>query len=279
MKIILSRKAFDSGAGRVANPILDDGTMLPLPIPDKTSPIRYEDINLAGHNLGHVASDLTGGRTRADHFAHLDPDLDEPALKREPGWRPLLGQAGAAQSVLGREQVGPGDLFLFFGWFRRASNAGGRYRYVPREPNLHVLWGWLQVGDVVPVESGPLPGWMSYHPHLASGRPLVADHLYVARRNLVLDGIELDLPGAGRFPKFKSQLQLTAPGFGRSNWRLPAWFAPSSDRPPLGYHARSDRWQVHDDHVLLKTVGRGQEFVLDADAYPEAQEWATRLIC
>ena len=35
MKLILSRKAFDSGAGKVASPILDDGAMIPMPIPDK----------------------------------------------------------------------------------------------------------------------------------------------------------------------------------------------------------------------------------------------------
>lgn len=102
MKLILSRKAFDSTAGKVANPILDDGSMIPMPIPDKQSPIRYRNITIAGQNLGTVASDLTSGRTRADHFAHLDPDLIESAYPREPGWRPLFGQVDAAQSVLER---------------------------------------------------------------------------------------------------------------------------------------------------------------------------------
>ncbi len=73
MKLIFSRKAFDSSAGKVANPILDDGSLIPMPIPDKQSPIRYEDVTIAGQNLGKVASDLTRGRLRAEHFAHLDP--------------------------------------------------------------------------------------------------------------------------------------------------------------------------------------------------------------
>ena len=38
MKIILSRKGFDSGYGKIASPILPDGTLLSMPIPttDKT---------------------------------------------------------------------------------------------------------------------------------------------------------------------------------------------------------------------------------------------------
>jgi len=56
--------------------------------------------------------------------AHLDPDLDAASRRREPGWRPLLGQHGAAQSHLCNESVGPGDLFLFFGLFRRTEQRG-----------------------------------------------------------------------------------------------------------------------------------------------------------
>jgi len=44
MKIILSRKGFDGSSGGCANPILEDGRLLPLPIPDPASPIRYDDI-------------------------------------------------------------------------------------------------------------------------------------------------------------------------------------------------------------------------------------------
>lgn len=278
MKLILSRKAFDSGAGKVANPILDDSSMMPMPIPDKASTIRYEDITVAGENLGSLASDLTGGRTRPDHFAHLDPDLVASALPREPGWRPLLGQAGAAQSVLAREGVGAGDLFLFFGWFRQATRSEGWIKYVRGAPDLHVMWGWLQVAEVIKVGSEKHPAWMSYHPHLAPGRQLASDTLYVARDRLRVGGVDLDLPGAGTFGAYRDRLRLTAPGHNRSVWALPAWFAPNPPRPPLGYHGAPGRWQVEGDQVFLRTVGRGQEFVLDTDWYPEALPWAVDLL-
>ena len=44
MKVILSRKGMDSESGRVASPILPDGTLLSLPIPDRKSKKKYEDI-------------------------------------------------------------------------------------------------------------------------------------------------------------------------------------------------------------------------------------------
>lgn len=278
VKLILSRKAFDSGAGKVANPILDDGSIVPMPIPDKASTVRYRDITVAGENLGTLVWDLTGGRSRPDHFAHLDPDLAPSVYPREPGWRPLFGQAGAAQSVLARAGVGPGDLFLFFGWFRRAKRSAGRMQYVRGEPDLHVIWGWLQVDEVMKVGLDEAPGWMSYHPHLAPSRRLSSDTLYVARERLEIDGSELDLPGAGTFGAYSDQLRLTAPGQKRSLWALPAWFAPKPPRPPLGYHGAADRWEVDGDQVFLHSVGRGQEFVLDTDWYPEALPWLANLL-
>ena len=62
--------------------------MVSLPIPDKTSPIRYEDIRWQKGNLGPFVSDLTGGNIPASHFAHLDPDLNASSLSRPAGWRP-----------------------------------------------------------------------------------------------------------------------------------------------------------------------------------------------
>lgn len=277
VKLILSRKAFDSGAGKVANPILDDGSMIPMPIPDKQSPIRYQDIAIGGQNLGKVASDLTNGKTHADHFAHLDPDLIASAYPREPGWRPLFGQVDAAQSVLAREGVGPGDLFLFFGWFRRATVSGGRLRYVRGAPDLHVIWGWMQIDEVVPVCGVEHPAWMKYHPHIASPRGR-GNTVYMARDKLTLNGIDLDSPGAGVFDRYDDRLRLTKHGSNRSLWSLPSWFAPDARRPALGYHSDLNRWQRDGDRVDLQSAARGQEFVLDTGWYPEAFDWLRRLL-
>lgn len=53
-------------------------------------------------------------------LAHLDPDLRRDALPTRPnGWRPAFGQSGAAAGHLFNQEVGIGDLFMFFGWFRK----------------------------------------------------------------------------------------------------------------------------------------------------------------
>lgn len=117
MKIILSRKGFDSSAGGASSPILPDGTLLSLPIPDtsRTSNIRCEDIRANGVSIGIVVEDLTKQKITRRDFAHLDPDLRASAYPRLPDWRPLFGQSDQSQTHLKNEGVTVGDLFLFFG--------------------------------------------------------------------------------------------------------------------------------------------------------------------
>lgn len=273
MKLILSRKGFDSSAGRKPSPILPDGTLLSLPIPDKSSPIRYQDVALGGQPLGLLVPELTKGRIKPHFGAHLDPDLIPSAYPRRPGWRAIFGQQSREQAVLAREGVGPGDLFLFFGWFRQAEEHQGTLRFVRGAPDVHVLWGWLQVESVVSLPTSTLPDWADYHPHVANSDHRVNNTLYIAREDLLLDGKAMDIPGAGAFPRHAPALQLTKPGSQRSIWSLPAWFAPAPGRTPLGYHSKLTRWTPEGDRVELRTVGRGQEFVLDIARRPEAIRW------
>ena len=50
MRIILSRKGFDSQYGKQASPILPDGTMLSLTIPSDNDYFTYSDIMWKGKN-------------------------------------------------------------------------------------------------------------------------------------------------------------------------------------------------------------------------------------
>ncbi|OZB12300.1 MAG: hypothetical protein B7X58_11865, partial [Marinobacter sp. 34-60-7] len=106
MKLILSRKGFDSSAGGCPNPVFPNGSALALPIPDAQSPIRFSQIQHDGHSLGPLVSQLTGNRAFSRKGAHLDPDLTERAFPRLPGWRPMLGQHSAAQAHLENHGVG-----------------------------------------------------------------------------------------------------------------------------------------------------------------------------
>ena len=50
MKVILSRKGFDSGYGGMASPILPDGTLLSLPIPSKSETVKFTDLHYEGQS-------------------------------------------------------------------------------------------------------------------------------------------------------------------------------------------------------------------------------------
>jgi hypothetical protein len=274
VKVILSRKGFDSSAGGVPSPILADGTMLSLPIPDKTSSIRYEDVT----PQGSFVQQLTKGKVKPHFGAHLDPDLIAGSLPRLPGWRPVFGQADADQRVLEREGVGPGDLFLYFGWFRQVELRDGGLQYVRHAPHLHALWGWLQVGVVLKVGVDPIPQWANYHPHVARPGGRRFNTIYQSADAFTFGGASSGVPGAGVFGTYDDRLRLTAAGRSRSIWSLPGWFYPTDSRTALGYHGDLRRWSRDGDCVHLRTVGRGQEFVLDGEQYPEVISWARSLV-
>lgn len=283
MKIILSRKGFDQSDGGIPSPIFPDGTLLSLPVQDDWGPVRYDQIRVQaeGRDLtaGKVLSDLSEGTRetyRGNEGVHLDPDLRASALRRCAGWRPLFGPGSKVQGHLDENGVKKGDLFLFFGWFRQIEWSHGKLSYKPNARDLHVIFGWLKVGEVWPVGQGnvALPAWAQYHPHAAYNYG-PSNTIYAA-----VDG----LGGGGAFPSFLNQLQLTAPDAStRSVWRLPLWFY-RDNRPQLTCHPQRQlangrmRWEARDDHVRLTSVGRGQEFVLDTDYYPEARLWAEDIL-
>jgi hypothetical protein len=279
MKIILSRKGFDSSAGKKPSPIFPDGTMISLPIPDKASAIAYKDI--AGNacaSVGELVQDLAN--LPPTHRAHLDPDLSFKSIPREDGWRPLFGQEGAAERHLENQDVGTGDVFLFFGLFRAAEKFGDRWSYVRGSRPMHVIFGWLQIARRVAVSNWPTEAaWALYHPHFRR-EPNTTNVVYVGAERLALPGLEpCAIPGAGLFPVLTQKLQLTEPACSRPGlWILPDWFHPTGRASVLTYHSGLARWQKFKGGVMLDSVSRGQEFVLDCEDYPEAINWLHELL-
>ncbi len=282
MKLILSRKGFDSQSGGCPSPIFPDGTPYSLPIPYKPSEITYADLWHGDTNIGGVVADLTCNRIGSKDPAHLDPDINHVAYRRQAGWQPLFGQSGAAQGHLKNQQVRIGDLFLFFGLFQKVEKVSGRWCFVKHAPRQHILWGWLQIGEIYKVDElakDELP-WSCYHPHRHSLRRKDSTNtLYIASKTLnVGDGAIAS--GAGCFLKSHERLILTNPdGSGVTDWRLPRCFYPDEGKCPLTYHPKLDRWQQHDDqYAYLQSASRGQEFVLDLDQYPDVTDWLVQSI-
>lgn len=286
MRLVLSRKGFDGAWGGVPSPVLPDGTVRPLPIPYPSGSRRFAELGGPAPTPADLVADLAGGRRTpwGDPLtpatpAHLDPDLDGRLVPRPAGWRPAFGQTGAAQGHLAARGVGPGDLFLFFGWFRPAERADGRWRFVRGAPAVHLVWGWLQVGAVCPARPGlPAPAGLEAHEHFRADLG-PASTVYAATERLTLGGDAVPgVAGAGVARGVRPDLVLTAPGASRSVWRLPAWFAPTPGRRPLSCHGRPDRWTRDGDHVRLRSAPIGQEFVLDTDEYPDAVPWLRTLL-
>ncbi len=274
MKLILSRKGFDSAAGGVASPIFEGGRMLSLPIPIPGSGLTYDDVSFDGGKLGGLVADLTRGKVVGSTAVHLDPDLRTESRSRLPGWRPMFGQDSAAQAHLRNQGVGPGDIFLFYGWFSDVEGKNGHWDFISRSHGRHVIFGWLEVGEAWNVGEcrETAPDWAREHPHFADKISNNNNTVYIAGLNP--DGS----PRAGVFEHFHKLLQLSADDVDRSRWSLPVWFHPDGGKTPLTYNRNPDRWGRTESRATLNAAYRGQEFVLDCAHYPEAVPWCSDLI-
>jgi len=255
-KLILSRKGFDSTAGGGPSPILADGRMVSLPIPEPTAGVRaatYDRLAFDDCTFAELLAKL-GYRVAANAAAHLDPDLIEEVRARDPCWRACLGQADQSETHLQRQCVGPGDVFLFWGWFEHVDAS---LRYGSKQ-GFHSLFGFLEVDHVVDAGTGGVEAASAYHPHFSKqyrGRP---NRVYVARDRLSWAPAKR---GWGVF-RFNPRLRLTRPGQSRSHWRLPGCFHPNQGCV-LSYNRNGVRWGKPGRETDLQVPGRGQEFVCD----------------
>ncbi len=168
MRIVLSRKGLDSSAGGFPSPILPDGQICWIPIPT-TAPknCKYQELRRGDLCTGDLCRDLSGSALAGDTLCHLDPDLHRDVVARRAEWRACFGQCSVAESHLSSNQVDVGDLFLYFGWFRRADILRGQWSYVKDAKDIHILFGWLQIGEIYSVtdDQKKIPAYARHHTH------------------------------------------------------------------------------------------------------------------
>lgn len=288
MKVILSRKGFDSKYGGCPSPIFPDGSIASLPIPSPTGATAYSEITAAnGRNMGALVESLTYDKLKGSERAHFDPDLDSKAMKRLPGWLPAFGQVGGPRTHLDNCGVGVGDLFLFFGWYRRVDlDAQGKARVANNSKNLHVIFGYLQVGEILNVGSDVAAAiaskpWLASHPHVV-GTWSEKNRIYVASEQLRFPSLPADttLSGGGVFGHIADSRVLTQPGQGnRSLWCLPETFAPNRGIATLSCHKNPNRWHPSEmqGSVSLQSVSQGQEFVLNINDESILDDWLSQV--
>jgi hypothetical protein len=288
-RIVLSRKGFDSAAGGCASPILD-GEMISLPIPEHNSSRRvalgngccpekhltYHDLtSTQGKKVAELATQLTKRKIKATDCVHLDPDI-RPELRAVNNRNlPLtFGQDSGSQTEL--KDLQEGDLFLFFGWFRDACEfSPGSFRFAADRPDVHAIWGWLQIAERLdlPSKLARAKEIAGHHPHVSYPADKNPNCLYVAGETL---SFFPKYAGAGVFSKFHDGLPLSdRQETRRSYWRLPAFFKNESMH--VTHIPHLSEWNLSDDRESI--LGRaaycpGQEFVFETKGYKtEIAKW------
>lgn len=263
MKIILSRKGFDSQYGRIPSPILPNGTLLSLPIPSKIdSEIKFKDLHYGDLSYYDIIRMLNPRSSIKENYTcHLDPDIRPGVKERPKGWIPSFGQEKAALRHLQNQNVGIGDIFLFFGWFRQTRYIDNCLVYTPNAPDLHVIYEYLQIGGIINEMTG-VPTWLKDHPHVKESRWNTPNAIFTASQRLSLYP---ELPGTACF-QFDKRLVLTKNGCKRSTWDLPDFFR----NIPISYNENS--WKED----CFVAASRGQEFVFEAN--DEAVKWIKNII-
>ncbi len=268
-KVILSRKGFDSTYGGHASPIMPNGDLVSLPIPTSTKSgreekgIPYSELKYHSHAYSELMSSL--GIKTTSHLCHLDPDLVDGIRPREKGWTGVFGQQGSAHTYLKNQEVGAGDIFLFFGSFKRTVRGNKIVAFESDYPR-HVIFGFLKVGRVMDLTRETiLDTAFHYHPHFQN------KNLYKERNSLFF---AQDDESYGTF-KFNENLVLTREGFPRSFWELPLAFDPKKDYAISGM--KKENMSCDGKSVYVQSTAQCQEFVINGNQ--EVFEWASELIC
>lgn len=248
-KVILSRKGFDSANGGMPSPILPDGTLLSFPIPFAEESLLYEELFYDGHCYKEIITELNP-RFKYNQ-CHLDPDIYRNVVKvREERWIACFGQSHAAQTHLENNGVDVGDVFLFFGWYKQTEYFNNKLRFVKGAPNLHVIFGYLEVGkkNISKEELDEL----KWHPHsVGPSSKYKPNAIYSASKFL----FNTSLPGYGTF-KISKELVITKDGLSRAKWILPDVIKCKL----ITYHSDQSQKEHYFQSAMI-----GQEFVIQSD--------------
>ena len=272
-KVILSRKGFDTSTGGIPSWIYR-GKTFSIPIPEAGSGIFYNQLHFDNeHSYLDVMRDL-GVKCYSE--AHLDPDIKKGILRnRHENWRAAFGQHGAALSHLLQSafSVNKGDLFLYFGWFKEIELKNGKFRYVKNAPDLHLLYGWLEICEIIEASILKCPEFLLSHPHI------IFKNEYGRGSNCIFTATEKSswftgkngehIVGAGNFnyhPELILSYQEGKP-YKRSLWQLPACFF-RNNKCLLSYHENREGIPISGkkNRKLLQSVARGQEFIAPVNA-------------
>lgn len=262
MKVILSRKGFDSEYGGCPSPILPDGTLLSMPIPDDSG-ISFDAISFREKTYLSIWNDLNPNKEKSGKYAHLDPDIRTGIrVNTIPEWKPIFGQCSGSETHLENQGVKEGDLFLFFGWFRETELIGDTIKYKKGTADKHIIYGYLQVGEII---TGNRRHDYYWHPH-SEDYDVDNNTMYIASDKLVIKGEDTGYAGFGTL-NYSESLVLTKSGYSRSRWELPDFFKDVY----ISHHTKNSF-----KNGYFQSACKGQEFVVSEN--DRVTEWAKKII-
>ena len=144
-------------------------------------------------------------------------------------------------------------------------------------PNVHHLFGWLQIEKIIKGNS-ELLNFLSdnelLHPHGTTDITQFNNNtIYIASKNLTFSDSVRDITGHGVFKKTAENLILIETSKTRSRWRFPKKYFTNTKNLFRNRLKRKD-----EEKCLVNCSGIGQEFILNAQGNPSVVKWASYLI-
>ena len=284
MKVILSRKGFDSSWGGFPSIILPGGQMISFPIP-----VKKPEIGIGAKDIHYIDE----GKTLANYLEdlkiplqedgyHVDPEVQNIKIDNQKSFIErgygTLGQCSAAASHLANNGIYAGEIsekdpaiFLFFGWFCKTEIENNTIKYIgnPLVDGFHAIWGYLIAVEAIEILD------ISKHPELK-------EHLHYRNKNhKEYKKGDKNIIFIGKFGTFNysDNLRLTYFDDDKKNHkkRRTKWAIPSFINEMTYNNNRIRKGKTKENKLIIDAASRGQEFVITKADEEKMKKWLEKI--
>ena len=272
MNVIFSRKGFDSTYGGFPSIILPeemDSKMISFPIPE-TNPDstgkKPEDIKFLINekylSLKEIFNQLgisekinipsnPARKGLSNTVFHFDPELQTIENMRSYA---AFGQSDKASSHLLSHGLQTGDVFLFFGSFKKTFLENNKITYDSAMDEVHAIWGYMIVDNIIHVSdiTEELKEYPDIKTHLH-----YQNKKYEKGDNIIICGKIF-----GTF-NYTDKYRLTKLGYSKTIWELPEFFRGAD----ISYCNKVE------NPSRFKSAEIGQEFVVSNFDEQKMKNW------
>lgn len=280
MNVIFSRKGFDTSYGGFSSIILPkemDSKMISFPIPEineTNEGFKAEEIKFVlkqrNMTLKEIFDELEitekinvptkpvrkGIKNTKFHF---DPEIQTVENMRSYGAFGQSNCSGSASHLL-KHGLQVGDVFLFFGSFKKTFLENNRITYDSPMYNIHVIRGYMIVDDIV---------YVNDIDKMLGKYPDIKEHLHYKNREFENEKGDNIIICGKRFGTFnyEDKYRLTKLGYSKSVWELPDFFKDTD----ISYCGKVT------NPTRFKSAAKGQELIVSNFDETKMKEWLNSL--